>query len=955
MTGSGALRRVSWPWLAICLLGLSMPGWAADHPVRYHIPAGSLDDALRTFASQSGAQLLYPPERTAGLRSRGLEGEYSMEQALATVLRDSGLRAESVASNAFVLRRATLHPPPVRRVAAARAPTRSTTLAAVEVTGTHIRRTRLEAAGPLTIITRRQIERSGYQTLYELLRAQPGIRVNNTPVAVSDGSAYQNNGLSGAIGASAVDLHGLGATATLFLIDGQRMAGYGLAQGEFGLVNNLDNIPLTLIERIEVLRDGASAIYGSDAMAGVINIILRKQFNGVALDQTAGVSTHGDARQWRDTATFGTTTAGGSHLLLSLDYLARSPLLGRNRAWALQAGRDATGPAGFGSDFFYFDNGQINHAGIPACSQAQPDGPCSGNAAAQTSLQTGLESRSLLSHFDHPLGPLTFYLDLRWTLIHQRQQMGPATEQLLVSDPSQASGYRQVTYAFNDIGPVRDFTLSRSNQLTLGLRGTPGTWAWDVRLDGQSNNGTDRVFGLLRTSVLKQALADGSYQPGSGDNRPAVLAQLSPGLMRTGRSTQTGFSARINGPVADWHGGPVSLAAGVESYRERLVDHPDPLLINNDVFQFQPPYVRRGDRWISAAYLELEAPIGSRLTANLAGRIDRSDGFGWAASPRLGLKWDISDSISLRGTLARGYRAPTLPELDRPQALTPQGVVVEVPDALLPCTGASTASSSTSLCMLRLDSVGNPRLKPERSRSVTLGLVLAPTPALGIALDFYEIHRFNEINALPVSYALMHPESYPQLFRRDAGGVLYAFDQQLVNLGHTTVRSYDLDMRYRLETVQLGRFTFNLGLDWLAELRRQVHPGAVLESYAGYAGQPRATALAGLEWSWRNWSVNGNMRYTGHYAFASSSDSLATCPTAQQQARHCETPAFALFDLGMDYAGFRHWRLGLHLHNLTDHRPVFHGYPAIGYSPSFDDVVGRYVLFSLRFRSRPAA
>jgi outer membrane receptor protein involved in Fe transport len=939
--------------LAVCLLGLCIPGWAADRSVHYHIAAGSLDDVLRTFARQSGIQLLYPPAQTARLRSTGLEGEYSPQRALTALLHDSGLRAESVASDTYVLRQTPPAPLPVKRMVAIPSSTLSITLAPVEVTGTHIRRTKLETAGPLTIIDRKQIEQSGYQTLYELLRAQPGIRVNNAPVAMSDGSAYQNNGLSGAVGAAAVDLHGLGASATLFLVDGQRMAGYGLAQGEFGLVNNLNNIPLSLIDRIEVLRDGASAIYGSDAMAGVINIILRKQFDGVALEQVSGISTHGDAQQWRDTATFGTTTAGGSHMFLSLDYFARSPLLSRQRAWAVNAGRAGTGPAGAGQDFFYFDNGQINHAGVPACSQAQLNGPCTGDAAAQTSLQTGLESHSLLGHLDHPLGPLTLYMDVRWTLVRQRQQMGPATEQLQVSDPTLPAGYRDITYAFNDVGPVRDHTLSRSNQLTLGLRGTPGSWAWNLRLDGQSNRGTDRVFGLLRTSVLDQALADGSYQPG-GNNQPALLARLSPQLMRTGRSTQTGFSARANGPIADWRSGPVSLAVGVESYRERLRDNPDPLLISNDVFQFQSPYVRRGDRWISAAYVELEAPVGPRLTANVAARVDHSAGFGWAGSPRLGLKWDITDSLSLRGTLARGYRAPTLPELDRPQNLTPSGILVEVPNALLPCTGATPWSSSTSLCTLRLDSIGNPDLQPERSRSVTLGLVWAPTPALGIAADAYEIHRFNEINALPVSYAMRHPDRYPQLFRRDANGVLYAFDQQLVNLGHTTVRSYDLDMHYRLETARLGRFIFNLGVDWLAELRRQVHPGAVLESYAGYAGQPRATALAGLEWSWRHWRANGNVRYTGHYAFASSSDSPDTCPATQQQANHCETPAFALFDLGLDYAGFKHVRLGLHLHNLTDHRPVFYGYPATGYSPSFDDVVGRYVLLSVRYRSKPA-
>ncbi len=948
------LRGAALPWLALCLLGLCSGLHAADGRLHYRIAAGSLNDVLHAFARQSGSQLLYPPEQAAGRRSAGLDGRYSPPQAMAILLRGSGMHAEAVASATYVLR-PTRPARPARlaalpRIPAAHGPTR---LGAIEVTGTHIRRTVLETAAPLTVIDRAQIEHSGYQTLFELLRAQPGIRVNNTPVAMADGSAYENNGLSGAIGAAAVDLHGLGPTATLFLIDGQRMAGYGLAQGEFGLVSDLDSIPLALVERIEVLRDGASAVYGSDAMAGVVNIILRKRFEGVALDGNTGISTHGDAGQHRGTATFGTATAGGGHLLLSIDDLQRSSLLGNQRGWVAQAAQAAAAPAN-GSDYFYFDNGQINHTGGQACSQFLPDGPCSANTAGQTNLQTALESRSVLGHFDHPIGRLSLYAGFRWTMLRQRQQMAPATEQLLLSDPSLPGGSRTLTYAFDDIGPVRDATRSRSSQLTLGLRGSPGAWDWDVHLDSQRNAGTDRVHGLLRTSVLEQALADGSYQLGSNANPAALLAQLSPTLLRTGHTSQTGFSAHLSGPLGDWRSGTPSMAVGIEGYRERLVDHPDPLLISNDVFQFQSPYLRRGDRWISAAYLELELPLGPRLSANLAGRVDHSSGFGWAASPRLALKWDISPSISLRGTVARGYRAPTLPELDRPQALTPGGVVVEVPNALLPCRDPAPYTSTTTFCTLRLDSVGNPALRPERSRSVSLGLVLAPTPALGIAVDVFQIRRTHEISLLPVSYALEHPQLYPQLFQRDATGVLNAFDQQLVNLGHTSVRSYDLDAHYRLETHHFGRFSVSLSVDWLAELRRQTRPGAALESFAGYANQPRTTALAGLEWARGHWSSSANLRYTGHYAFASGSNSLDSCPSTLQQAGHCSTPAFSLLDLDLEYAGIPHWRFGFNVHNALDHRPRYYGNPVLAYNPAFDDVVGRYFLLSFRYRSQPS-
>ncbi len=929
---------------------LSPSAWAVA--AHYVLRPGSLDDVLRAFAHQSGSQLLYPPELTAGKHSGGLDASGSTGEVLRRLLRGTGLRANEVAPGTYVLEAQTKRPlqpelPPVPEISP------PTELGEVEVTGTHLRRTAWESAGPLSVIDRKQIERSGYQTLFELLRAQPGVRVNNSPVAMGDGTLFQNNGLSGATGAAAADLHGLGPTATLFLIDGQRMAGYGLAQGEFGLVNDLDSIPLALIERIEILRDGASAIYGSDAMAGVVNIILRKQFEGMAVDSNAGLSGHADAGQQRITVTMGTHTRQGANLTFGADWFKRDRLLGGQRHWALAPSPQL--PAEFdmrnaAPNYFYFDNGQVAHVGGTGCPRFRSDDPCSRYSTEPTTLQSSLDSRSLLAHADHPLGPLTAFADLRWTRLEQSQQSGPATVDFLVNDPSQPDGVRQTTYAFADVGPIRDTTRSRSRQVTLGLRGSPGDWNWEGRVDDQRNSGTDRVRGLLRSRVLDQLLADRSYRLGARSNLRSLLDVLSPMLLRTGQTSQTSASLRAAGPIAQWKAGEVALAVGAEGYREQLDDQPDPLLIGNEVFQFQPPYARHGDRWNSAAYVELESPLGSDVSVNLAARADHSGGYGWAFSPRLGLKWNVSDAFTLRGTVARGYRAPTLPELNRSQANVPTGVLVEVPATLLPCRDAAVQSDGSALCTLRLDRISNPDLKPERSSSLTLGMVLAPTPALGIALDLYQIRRTHEINALPVAYAMDHPDSYPQLFRRDASGVLYAFDQQLVNLGHTRVRTVDLDVHYRLETRSHGSFAFNLGVDWLAQLKRQMQPGATGQNYAGYADQPRATALAGVDWSRGDWDAAANLRYTGAYRFADSDDGTPTCPSAQRARGRCTTPGFGLLDLNLDYTGVRHWRFGINLHNVLNHRPVYYGNPALAYNPAFDDVVGRYLLLSLHYQ-----
>ncbi len=214
------------------LVALLVIGWLLSTHVcatapevhSYSIAAGSLDDTLHAFASQSGTQLLYAPALTSHRRSPGLSGRFDADRALEHLLQGSGLYAIAVTGNTYVLKASIATPAPSSAIPPIERPRTTTKLMPVDVTGTHIRRTSLETASPLTVINREQIEHSGYQTLYDLLRAQPGIRVSNAPVAMTDGAVYQNNGLSGATGAASVDLRGLGSAATLFLIDGQRMA-----------------------------------------------------------------------------------------------------------------------------------------------------------------------------------------------------------------------------------------------------------------------------------------------------------------------------------------------------------------------------------------------------------------------------------------------------------------------------------------------------------------------------------------------------------------------------------------------------------------------------------------------------------------------------------------------------------------------------------------------------------
>ncbi len=915
----------------------------------YRIAPGPLEQALLEFSRQSGVQLVFASALVNGKYTRGLTATNAdTTTALAILLRDSNLRAEPIDSNAFVVKP---FPPPKKPFHVAPQPLPAIPLASqlpIELAEVRanalLPRTETETFQPITVIDRQRIEASGFQTLYELLRAQPGIRVDNAPVATSDSQTYLNNGLSGATGAASVSLHGLGASATPVLVDGQRLGSYGLAQGQFSTVGDLNSIPLALIERVEILRDGASVIYGADAMAGAVNIILRRQFEGAGISASTGSSTHGDARQNRVSGTFGDAWLNGTgHLLFSFDYLHREPLLNRQRAWTrAKADSDTDG-------FFYVNGAAFSYAGR-LCRVFHADDACASDPDGPATLQTGLVSRSVLAHVDRPLGTATLYGDLRWTALDQRQQGPPSTLAGYIYGFDAASG-RARTYSFEDVGPVVDRAASRILQLTLGMRGNAAEWDWDVRLDGQRNRGTDRIHGLIRDSELW----NGPYRFSYDHNLPAVLEALSPTLVRRGQASRLGISGRLEGVLTQNPHGDVTLAAGLEAYREQLADRPDPLLLSGDIYQIQPPSNRRDDRWNTAIYAELRVPLMSRLSTSTGLRLEHSDGYHTAASPHLGLKWDVSGWISLRGSWAMGYRAPPLLSLSQPSAVMGSAQYFSLPASVLPCQSGIDAAPGTALCALRLNSSSNPHLRPERSRSFAAGIVLAPTNRLSMTLDAYQLDRYHEIGALPIDYAINHPDSFPLIYVRDADGALYALQQQTVNLGQTRLRTVDMNARYLWQTARHGTLSFDLGVNWLVQLKRRLRAGDGWTTFAGNAHQPRITALAAIGWQQSDWSLGATLRYTGHYAYApyqpyaAFTTAASNCSTGMSTG-HCRTPAFTLVDVNLNYTGWAPWTFGFNVHNLFDHKPEFYSDSSLTYSPTFDDVVGRYVQFSVRYR-----
>ena len=201
----------------------------------------------------------------------------------------------------------------------------------VTITGSNISRVDAESASPVQVISREEIEKSGRTSVAELLQT---LAVDN------QGSVPTTFGNGFAAGASGISLRGLGAASTLTLVNGRRVAPYGLADDGQKVFTDLNMIPMEAVERIEILKDGASSIYGSDAIAGVVNIILRKDFVGTVAKVTYGASRYGDGQDSRLSLThgFGSLAQDRYNVLINVEASDKNEIWDRDRS-----GRDWIG------------------------------------------------------------------------------------------------------------------------------------------------------------------------------------------------------------------------------------------------------------------------------------------------------------------------------------------------------------------------------------------------------------------------------------------------------------------------------------------------------------------------------------------------------------------------------------------------------------------------------------
>lgn len=875
----------------------------------------------------------------------------------------------------------------------------------IEVTGSNIKRVDAETSVPVTIITAEDIRRSGATSVQELL--------NN--LNISSGSALTDvsggNGFSTGVATAA--LRGLGSAATLTLLNGRRISPAAFNDPNVGstIVTNLNVIPSAAIERIEILRDGASALYGSDAIAGVINIILRKDFTGALVTGTVSQSPKNEFLVKQASVAFGIGDLAKDryNVFGTYERFEREPVLIRSEdnvdtflqdptfiqrqsvlsslSWPGNYYREAVR----GSNIF--GTFQAVRAGCP--SNLVIGGLCRYNQWNDLE-QTGRSKRD------------TFYtrgtVDINANLSAFAEASFARTTNTFTGAPPSNNpqtatiwrtttgelrsfqlvlpvGHRENPYTFPiglryrwvDLGRFRDISRTEDTRVLTGLKGSGGTWDWESAFLWNESKARVNSGRRLLYPGVQNAINDGSWRF-DGQNSQEMIDRISTFTTNVGKGSAKILDFKASREWGSLAGGPIGVAVGAEFRKDDIVITPDRRIVNAEIVGLGASFAN-GSRDTKSAYVETVMPVLKSLEATLAVRHDRYSDFGSTTNPKLGLKWRALDNLVFRSSYSTGFRAPTLSQTSRSSIRSFQAV-----NDPIRCPVTNTNEDCGRIASISAQIVYNPNLGPETSSSRNLGMVWDVTKDLSMSLDYFDIRREDEIDRFSSNFqvnALFNGDQRfaPFVFRDPNqltwipgvpnSGPVIGVDRAWLNLGKSQVTGLDLDITHRLKLGKWGRLittasgTRNMSSKQAREKGQPMidYVGGVNTAVTGL-GIPRTRGNLGTTWEMRDWSLGARINYTGGWNNYSSQFSCAANVANGQAAINaipgvCRVKAWRTVDINASYTGIKNLTIRVVVRNLTDEKPPFDyfgGDVTLGYNPNFHNPLGIYPSISATYR-----
>ncbi len=694
----------------------------------------------------------------------------------------------------------------------------------VYVTGSNLKRSDREGTSPVAVITARDIKESGAASVSELLKEIPSMGSDNN-LDVNDGGFSR--------GVATASLRGLSSTSTLILLNGRRMTPSAYADPNTGnsTLYDLNSIPLSAIERVEILKDGASAVYGSDAIGGVINFITKSNFEGAEVSARMSANDDGEFARKGVNLTFGKgdIDVQGWNFMITADLSDRDrtrrldmkdieydTYAALNNRFVTPYFSTVTSSAQFfresapGSRVFTATRANMAERLIfpTNCPTSQQLVGAANMGIAPTSVYFGrtfcnydgngtLEAQgagkdaSVLSVGKMKLGKtVVATAEFAYTKSERDYTAAPITigttqvtnfTSAAVGSPFQAileighpdnpfpNARSSVNYRFENIAGGNN-VINESLRATVALKGTAMNWDWETGLLYNESTKEDTFRGRLYLPTLRKL--------NTGTSLAALAADpnISRDVTNTGKAAITQVDARASTQFGNLPGGKFGVAIGGELRKETIKLDPDADLAAGLIYGLANSIID-GERDVKSAFAEVSAPFFKNFEMNFAGRFDKYEGVETSFVPKVGAKWTISNGLVGRFSYGEGFRAPALVQV------TPGGSQfflsgiwdpkrceqdLRTPKANADITDCSKSAAGTG--------GANPDLVPETSKSLSMGLIFSPTSTFDVLVDYFRIRKEKEVALGSTSEALKNEDKNPGNVVRDTNPVNFVRD-----------------------------------------------------------------------------------------------------------------------------------------------------------------------------------
>lgn len=939
--------------IAAAALALMSAATHAGEPTTFDIPPGDLAAALEQVARQTGLELIFQPAELRGIQTQGVTGKLSPEEAVTKLIHGTRLTIKTDTAGAILISAPKSTTSNVEEIDLRGIP--EILVRGKRTINADIERTE-DDSQPYVVFDRGEIDRSPASNLEEFFKSQ-------LPMNTLQGSGNQraNNAFGNA---SSVNLRGLGTNQTLMLVDGRRMASIN-AFGAFGQPD-VNAIPLAAVERVEILPSTASGIYGGGATGGVVNVITRKDYEGLDARVKYGNTFRTDAGNYQVDGGVGFELEDGrTHLMIAASHAEADELQAEDRdllaqARALQLRNNpgafsalTTPPSGYTPNIRSQDGSNLQLD--PQYGGAQLSSPftsvpvgyagvASDNGAAlaanagrynldlpadllgtEQSLLSETEASSAVFNVRREFGDrIEAFLDTLW--LHNESHFAFANVPTTAALPANAPN-NPFTTAIRVRFPATGLSYhldSRSDAIRTAagvIVRLPGDWTAETDYVWSrsrfSNTSTDPVLGDLDgtgpdisgSTALNNGALDVMRDLNTFPLDFGPYQLPSPSFIQTPSDVVLNdLNLRLSGPVLTLPGGPLTLSALLEHRKETaeqfafkqidtattssLTVYPErSQTVDSLYLEARAPLVPL-DVLPSVRSLELQASVRrdeyetrvpnptnylAPLTSTLRTEVNEVE----ATKYNLGLRYEPLDGLTLRASLGTGFLPPSVDQLVPITSDIPPFTVVD------PKRGGVAAEIGP----IRQTTGGNPNLKPEDSKSWSVGFVLNPASLrnLRLSLDYTNIEKSDEIvrwtstqqiidleDVLPgrITRAPLTPQEQALGY---TGGAITAINATLINFTASKLEAWDLQANYTIEAGNFGDFHLSAVATWQPHLQRQTDPTSAFVELAGYSGGIlERRGNAGASWQRGPWEIGWNTQYFDSYYRYSSIASAAS-------------------------------------------------------------------------------